>query len=240
MYGRSVVAIAHRGASAYAPENTTAAFELALSLGARAVEFDVRLTRDGVPVVLHDDTLERTTSGRGKVSEANWADLAALEAGTWFHPRFVEQRVLSLEQALAVIAPRARPIIELKVALEARVLEEALRVYNATQQALVISFEASWLAAVRKASRDLKVGLLADEWRDDLPERCRDLGSEVLILGTHVLSLGRIAVALDCGLEVWTYTPNDIGLVAACAALGVTGIITDRPDLIRAKNPAVS
>jgi glycerophosphoryl diester phosphodiesterase len=231
----SVMAIAHRGASAYAPENTIAAFEEALRLHARAVEMDVRLSRDGVPVILHDATVERTTDGRGPVDQLTVDELQSLDAGSWKDPQFAGVRIPTLDEALAVLAGKARPILELKADLDPQLLEDILRRYRLERTALIISFAEPRLVAVRKHSRDLQVGLLAHAWTPDLPQRCAALGAQVLDLNNEVLSLERVAAAEAQGVEVWCYTVNDVGLAAACAAMGVKGITTDRPDLIREK-----
>lgn len=233
MPSRSVMAVAHRGASAYAPENTLAAFEEAIRLGSPAIEFDVRLTADGVPVVLHDETLERTTTGHGPVWRQTRLDLLRLDAGSWHHPRFAGVRIPTLDEALREIAPCALPVLELKVPLEPEVLGPLLARHDLLDEAVVLSFEPRWLVPLRRAFRDLPLGLLADQWMPDLPEQARQLDAAVLGLSVESLSLQRVAAADDAGLEVWSYTANDIGLVAACAAMGVSGVITDRPDLIR-------
>ena len=95
--------IGHRGAAGSAPENTVAGFRKAKALGCRWVEFDVRLTADDEPVVLHDDRLARTTDGRGRVSGLRLAAIRRCDAGAWFHPSFAGERVPRLEEALAVI-----------------------------------------------------------------------------------------------------------------------------------------
>jgi glycerophosphoryl diester phosphodiesterase len=96
MSSRPVFAVGHRGASAYAPENTVAAFDEAVRLGARAVEFDVRVSADGVAVVIHDETVDRTTTGRGRVAELGLMDLRRLDAGSWMDTRFVGTRIPTL------------------------------------------------------------------------------------------------------------------------------------------------
>lgn len=106
--------IGHRGAAGYAPENTLPGFTLALRLGVDAVELDVHLSRDGVPVVLHDDTLDRTTNGSGPVAAASSADLKRLDAGAWFHESWRETRLPFLEEALGAVAGHVPVVIELK------------------------------------------------------------------------------------------------------------------------------
>lgn len=240
MESKPVFAVGHRGASAYAPENTVAAFDEAVRLGAKAVEFDVRLTADGVPVVLHDDTVDRTTNGQGPVSRLTRFDLLRLDAGSWMHARFAGTRIPTLEEALLAIGPQARPVIELKAEIPPDVLLDALRKYDLEDEALVISFQERWLSNLRRASAELQLGLLADDWSADLPIKARNLAAGgglggVLVLNVDVLGTTQVSACEAQGLEVWCFTANDVGMVAACAAMGVTGIITDRPDLIRTR-----
>lgn len=238
MSSKPLFAVGHRGAAAHAPENTVASFDEAIRLGARAVEFDVRLTSDGVPIVLHDDTVDRTTNGRGPVAELSRFDLLRLDAGSWMHQRFVGTRIPTLDEALLAIGPHAMPVLELKTAVPPEILLRSLRKFDLEHDALVISFHEQWLVPLRTASRDLPLGLLSDGWTPDLPERANALAAPTggyLVLNVDHLSPAQIAAAEARGLEVWCYTANDVGMVAACAAMGITGIITDRPDLIRSK-----
>lgn len=232
-----VFAVAHRGASAYVPENTVAAFDEAIRLGARAVEFDLRLSADGVPVVIHDETVDRTTSGHGRVADLELLDLRRFDAGSWMHRRFAGIRIPTLEEALMAIGPHAAPVIELKVPPPPSLLE-LLRKYDLEQDALILSFDRSWLATVRKNSKEVALGLLAESWAYDLPETARRLDAGVLALGVEAVGPSQVAAAEGFGLELWCFTANDVGMVAACAAMGVTGIITDRPDLIRTREAA--
>src|SRR3989338_6345931 len=109
------IVFAHRGANRLAPENTLGAFKKAHALGANAVEFDVQLSSDLVPVVIHDDVLERTTNGQGFVADHSFAALKKLDAGLWFHPHFQGERVPSLAEVLEEIIPLGMMInIEIK------------------------------------------------------------------------------------------------------------------------------
>ncbi|MBC7546789.1 hypothetical protein H7171_03530 [Candidatus Saccharibacteria bacterium] len=106
--------VAHRGYSSEAPENTIAAFDLALRYGYSDIEFDVQLSKDGVPMVLHDELLGRTTNGLGRLDGYTYAQLKQLDAGSWFNPKFGEQRIPSLLELLARYKSKARLHIELK------------------------------------------------------------------------------------------------------------------------------
>jgi glycerophosphoryl diester phosphodiesterase len=232
---KPVIPVGHRGAAAYAPENTVASFDEAVRLGAKAVEFDLRLTSDGIPVILHDELVDRTTNGTGPVASYDSFDLLRLDAGSWFHSRFAGNRIPTLEEALLAIGPHAQPVIELKVPISPELLLTAIRKYDLENEVLVLCFQPEWLIPLRKASKDIALGLLADQWSPDLPNRAKTLDAQVLGLHIDVVGTQQVAAAEAQGLEVWCFTANDVGMVAACAAMGVTGIITDQPDLIRTK-----
>lgn len=235
MSTKPLFAIGHRGAAAYAPENTVAGFDEAIRLGAKAVEFDLRMTADGTPVVLHDETVDRTTNGTGPVALYDRFDLLTLDAGSWMHPRFTGTRIPTLEEALMAIGPKARPVIELKVPMAAEVVLRALRRYDLEEEAVVLCFIDDWLLPFRRASRDLSLGVLAESWSQELPSRARYLAAELVCLNVDALGNPQVAACEAQGLEVWCYTANDVGMVAACAAMGVSGVVTDRPDLIRTR-----
>ena len=112
--GGAPFVIAHRGYSGRAPENTLPAFEAAIEAGAPALELDVRLTKDRVPIVFHDATLDRTTNGSGRIDAHDWEEVSKLDAGAWFGPAFAGARVPLLETALAMLADRVLINIELK------------------------------------------------------------------------------------------------------------------------------
>ncbi len=227
------MAIAHRGASAEAPENTVAAFDEAMKLGARAVEMDVRLCKDGIPVILHDPTVDRTTNGTGAVADLTRLDLLRLDAGSWKHPRFVGTRIPLLTEALQAISDDAIAVLELKTQIDPNLLRRILDEFAIRDASIILSFEQDILKAIHKSMPHTAIGLLSDGWQPDLPDICSTLGASILGLNTGVLNVERIKSARERHLRVWTYTPNDAGSVAACAAIGVEGIITDHPELIR-------
>ena len=233
MANAAVMAIAHRGASAEAPENTVAAFDEAIRLGARAVEMDVRLCKDGIPVILHDPTVDTTTNGTGAVADLTRLDLLRFDAGSWKHPRFAGTRIPLLTEALQAVSDDAIAVLELKEAIDPKMLRRILDEFAPRDRSIMLSFEYDILKAVRREMPHAALGLLSDSWQPDLPERCVTLGAGILALNTGALSIERIRSAREQHLRVWTYTPNDAGSVAACAAIGVEGIITDHPELIR-------
>ena len=157
--------IAHRGASADAPENTIAAFELALEQGADGIELDVHLSADGHPVVIHDFTLERTTNGSGPVSAQRVRDLKRLDAGGWRERRFLGQRVQTLQEVLERFRDRARFWIELKAGSRVYpgIEERMAAVIGANQyeeSTIVQSFDMGSLERLRQINPRLRMAAL--------------------------------------------------------------------------------
>jgi len=155
-----VKAVAHRGASGYAPENTLAAFDLAVEIDADGIETDLRVTRDGVVVLLHDATVDRSTDGRGAVDSLRFADLQILDAGRWFHPRFGGLRVPDLRSFLGRYMGRVQFELELKVP---EAVNPALdEVQRAGMWAAVVftSFQYPVLEVVRRRAQWAPVGWL--------------------------------------------------------------------------------
>ena len=190
--------IGHRGAAAAAPENTLASLRKAKELGASWVEFDVKLTRDGVPVLMHDERLERTTSGRGEVAMTTLEALQNLDAGRWFAPAFRGERVPTLEAALALCAELGLGInVEIKPCPGREV--ETARVAVATLRRLwpgdrpaplISSFEPACLGVARDLAPEMPRGYLAGS----LPRRWRQ---ELAAYGCRTLHLERPPAARE-------------------------------------------
>jgi glycerophosphoryl diester phosphodiesterase len=228
--------IGHRGAAAAAPENTLASLRKAKELGAEWVEFDVKLTRDGVPVLIHDERLERTTSGRGEVALTTLAELERLDAGGWFAPEFRGERVPTLEAALSLCAKLGLGInVEIKpcpgrAAATARATLEALRRCwpGALPAPLISSFEPVCLAIARDLAPEVPRGYLAialpRRWREALETyRCSTLHLSARRLGP----LQRAAV-VAAGVPLLLYTVNAPNRARRLLAAGVAAVFTDR------------
>lgn len=236
--GRPLV-IAHRGASAEAPENTIAAFELALAQGADAIELDVHLSQDDHPVVIHDWTLERTTDGTGPVRDRTVRQLKRLDAGAWRGPAFSGQRIQTLQEILERFRDRARLLIELKggsdlyPGIEERVVA-TLEIYDVLGQALVQSFDPAALARLRELSREVRLGALIAQPAEGLAAAGPG-AVQAICPGAHLLSEGDVHMWREAGLDCYVWTVNEPLLMDRFASWGVTGIITDHPALLRAR-----
>lgn len=235
MKKRAMIAIAHRGASAWAPENTVAAFDAALEVNCRAIEFDVRLTADGVPVVIHDETLDRTTNGSGRVAHTPWLDMLRLDAGSWKQPRFAGTRVPTLEEALQAICPMAQPVIELKVAIDPSMLIDLLQCYRAMSDAIIMSFDSDILKSIRRHNRDVTIFQLVKDWSLKVIRECKEAGYTGMVMRFDQWALDRAVMVKELLPHAWAYNVNDPGAAAACGAMGIDGVITDYPDLVRAE-----
>ncbi len=240
--------IAHRGFSACAPENTLEAFRLAIASSADRVEFDVLLTRDGVPVVIHDALLDRTTNGHGPVADLNLADLRALDAGSWFEGRFAGERVPTLEETLALCAGRIPVNVEIKEesvmrgvgtqgGIEAQVVS-SLAWHGLLGSATVSSFDPLALERVRRLAPLATCEVLFSD-PDRGPSRvdlvnARRAGFGGLNLGRDELWRwpGIVVAAHALGLRVKVYTVDEAVEMVKLLELGVDGIFTNRPDVL--------
>jgi len=228
--------IGHRGAAAAAPENTLASLRKAKELGTTWVEFDVKLTQDSVPILMHDDRLERTTDGRGPVALTTLAELQKLDAGGWFGPQFRGERVPTFEAALALCAELGLGInVEIKPcpgreAETARATVETLRRCwpGALPAPLVSSFESASLAVARDLAPAMPRGYLAVA----LPRRWRQAletyGCSTLHLSARRLGRFQRAAVLAAGVPLLLYTVNDPSRARRLLEAGVAAIFTDR------------
>lgn len=237
--------IGHRGAAARAPENTLAGLRRAGALGCRWVEFDVRLTGDGELVLLHDERLERTTSGRGRARALPLAAIRRHDAGGWFAPAFAGERVPTLPEAIAVLA---------ELGLGANVEIKAARGRGAATGAaaadllsrrwpgelpapLISSFLPEALMAARDhapaIARGLLVGAVPRDWRS----RADRLGCATINADHRRLRPAIVAEIRNSGYSVLAYTVNDAARTRALFAWGVASVFSDVPDLVLAGAP---
>ncbi len=165
MQPRDIRVIAHRGASSYAPENTLPAFDLALEMGVRDLELDVHLTRDGHVVVIHDETVDRTTNGSGPVASHALEELRALDAGSWFDARFAGARIPTLDEVLARYRGRAHVHIEIKGHSKDLVLRtvDLVRAYGMSGAVTITSFQKARLDETRAYASEVPTGWLVSE-----------------------------------------------------------------------------
>ena len=241
--------IAHRGASADAPENTLAAIRLAIEHGADGVEIDVHMTRDGVPVLLHDPTLHRTCGLRRRCADLAVAELAELDAGSWKSPRFRGERVPTLQQALATVPPHLSMLIEVKAGPAAvPALLDVLRASPRTRaQNILMSFDWDSCCAIRRQMPEADVFGLLPEPRK-LPIPFEDAAMQARLHGFKGLGISdkwlvklernqelaartfaRHPVAGEAGLTLSVWTVDDPARATRWKHLGASYVTTNKP-----------
>jgi glycerophosphoryl diester phosphodiesterase len=229
-----MLVIAHRGASGHAPENTLAAFKRALAMGATFIETDLQLSRDARFVAIHDDTVNRTTNGQGKVHDLSLADLRRLDAGSWFGSEFTGERIPTLEEILEFSKKHDVVFyLELKPGGSwggEHALIGALRNSEEIARTVVISFEAGILEALRKIEPTVMTGLLFDGQIDRPLERAVEVGARQLAVRGDLVTPALLAEARKKDLQVVCWTVNQPAHMRLLIEAGVDGIMSDYPD----------
>lgn len=212
-----------------APENTLAAFRAAEICGADGIELDVHLSRDGVPVVLHDETLDRTSNGCGQVVRWSVAELSHLDAGSWFDPDFSGEKIPTLEEVLVWAGERLRINIEIKTAAAAAAVLLLLRDFPRSR-VLISSFDHRLLAGVRQQDDTLPLGFLCDSrfWRGGV-RRAVASGAESYHPRADVVSRSLLLACRQAGLAVYPWTVDAAAEVRRFLLLGVAGLFTNDP-----------
>ena len=232
--------VGHRGGGAFAPENTLAGLRKAAAMGFSGVEFDVMLSADKIPVLIHDETLERTTDGRGTVAATPYAKLASLDAGAWFGREYLGERVPSFEQAGKLCVELGLwANVEIKPALgfesetgaiAAKLARELWR--GAPCAPLLSSFQPAALEAASAAAPELQRGLLTDKIGEGWGTAAEDLGCVSIHSNCEHLTAEQAREIRGAGYWLLCYTVNDPDAARRLFSWGVDAIFTDRLDLI--------
>jgi glycerophosphoryl diester phosphodiesterase len=232
--------IGHRGAALSAPENTLAGFCMAAALGVKCVEFDVRLSRDRRCILLHDDTLDRTTTGHGPAAAMSFEEIRRFDAGGWFAPDFAGQLVPSLEEAIEVLVRLGLgAVVELKPAPGAEAATGraaatllAERWPRALPPPLLSSFKPAALAAARETAPALERALLVGTVPRDWQKQVEALGCSMLHADQRRLDRATVAAVAAAGLPVFAYTVNLASRAKELFAWGVSAVFSDCPDRV--------
>ena len=230
--------IAHRGAGKLAPENTLAAFRLGASHGYRAFECDVKLSADGVPFLLHDATLQRTTSGHGPAAALTWNELSQLDAGAWHGRRYAGEPVPTFA-AIARYCLRNDFVLDVEIKpspgseLETGrvVAAMAARLWAAASvPPLLTSFQPAALQGARETAPQLPRALLLDALRPGWLDEAKTLGCVGVVTNYALMDASVLAAVHGAGLRGLVYTVNDPAEARRLDALGIDGIVTDAVD----------
>ena len=237
--------IAHRGAGRLAPENTLAAMRVGASHGYRMFEFDARLSGDGTVVLMHDDTLDRTTDGSGPMADQRFCDLVRLDAGGWHSAAFAGETVPTLQAVLRwLLANAFQADIEIKPCpgredvTGAAVAREAVQLWGERlPPPLLTSFSSVALAAARRTAPALPRALLLGKLEPDWLARCQALGCVGLVVRHDAIDPWVIGQAHAARLRILAYTVNDPERVRELEAWGLDGLVTDAVDRIAPDRP---
>jgi glycerophosphoryl diester phosphodiesterase len=229
--------IGHRGAALSAPENTLAGFCMAAALGVKCVEFDVRMTRDGRSVLLHDDTLDRTTTGHGPAAAMSFEEIRRWDAGGWFGPDFAGQKVPSLEETMEILARlEMGAVIELKPSPGAEMVTGravARLVAESWPKTLpppvLSSFKPQAIEAAREAAPQLQRALLVGAVPHDWRKRVEMLDCAMLHADQRRLDQGTVEAIKAAGLPVFAYTVNLAARAKELFSWGVDAVFSDCP-----------
>jgi glycerophosphoryl diester phosphodiesterase len=230
--------IAHRGASGHAPENTLAAFERAVELGAGFIETDLHLTRDARFVAIHDESLERTTNGTGNVRDHTLAEIRKLDAGMWFDREFMGARIPTLEE-IVEFAAKHDVIFYLELKYDAawgmhHSLIGALQKSGGAARSIIISSSEPTLTALRQVDSTAMMGLIFEEANQDYAKAGIELGVRQLCPHFSLVTPEMVEQAHGLDLQVATWTVDDAATMHTMIAAKVDGIMTNFPDRLQA------
>ncbi len=224
------------------PENTMAAIESAIGLRVDMVEVDVRLDKDGVPVLMHNDSVDITTSGSGLVADLSWEELRKLDAGSWRGPEFAGETVCRLAEVLDLT--RGRMALNLDIKVPEAAIPTAVAIIEAgVRSSVVISgCTASCIRTVQETAKDISTLLNLDELLvgiepDAVPAAAArsiglaaELGAVAINLPHPLVTIGLVEQAHDAGLGVWTFTVDDEVLFTDLMGMGVDSLTTNWPE----------
>ncbi|HIE23117.1 MAG TPA: glycerophosphodiester phosphodiesterase [Candidatus Korarchaeota archaeon] len=216
--------VGHRGASAYEPENTMLSVRKAFEMGADAVEVDARVSNDGYVVIIHDETVDRTTNGSGAVSDLSLEEIRALDAGK-------SEKIPLLEEVLEEVRDKGCLFLEIKVKEAAIPSLEIVEGREMLDSVLFISFSSDTLYSIKKASKESHIGLLYIKPVDGIVGAKR-LGCEAVLPYYRLATQKAIAFAHRLKLKVIPWTVDELKTAIELKKRGVDGIATNRPDLM--------
>ncbi|OGE81307.1 MAG: hypothetical protein A2826_01985 [Candidatus Doudnabacteria bacterium RIFCSPHIGHO2_01_FULL_43_23] len=214
--------IGHRGAAGYTLENTLASFQKAIKIGCDGTELDVHLTRDNIPVVIHDSTVDRVTSGSGIVSQMSLEEIKKLDCKD-------KQKIPTLQEVIDLCREKINLKIELKADVAVRQVAEALKQNNIVPGTSVLSFDKGTLKEIRKILPDLTLCYLFEEYSDDVWKLAEDLSLEFLGPKYSTVDQEVIDKSHSLGIKIYTWTVNEKKTGKKLETMGVDELVTDYP-----------
>ncbi|NMA95011.1 MAG: hypothetical protein GX974_03135 [Clostridiales bacterium] len=228
--------LAHRGASSYAPENTLAAFYKGIELGANGIETDLRKTKDGVVVLIHDETVDRVTNASGKVSDFTFSQLLELDAGAWFSDRYAGERIISFQEFLHFFG---RKDIIFAIELKASDIEknalELVRKYGVREKVTITSFNYEYLRNVREIDENIDIGYLVRKIDKGIIDILIEMKGNQICPAIANLEKADMDLARSYGLDIRAWGVKDEEHMNRALELGVDGMTINFPDKLARK-----
>ncbi|MBU6451798.1 MAG: glycerophosphodiester phosphodiesterase [Cyanobacteria bacterium REEB67] len=226
---------AHRGGRRWAPENTLSAFRKSVELGVDGIELDIHKCKSGELVVIHDDTVDRTTGGTGRVKDMTWDELSKLDAGSWYDKQFAGEKLPLLKEVLDLVNGKLTINVEIKncPTLYAGIEDDLLAMlekYPYPERIVISSFDHEVIHSIAGKSKKYKLALLGDSIIHDLPGYAKKVGAQCWNPDFDCVRPDSMKVAHDGGLEVNTWTVNKLEDWQHAKDLHVDTIITDDPE----------
>lgn len=213
--------IAHRGASSYEPENTLAAFRRAIDMGCDAIEFDVRFTKDGVPVVIHDEDLKRVSGLSKKVRELTLDEIKRIIV-------MGKEHIPTVDEVLSEVGSKTIIFMEIKELVDEKYIVRMLRDYNVIDRSLIISFNYEYLKMVKALDNSIEIGLLTYVRPLPIDEAVR-LKAMAILPRYNLVTPNIVKDIHSKKLKIYTWTVNDVAIALKMKNFGVDGIATDDP-----------
>lgn len=231
---------AHRGASGYAPENTLSAFKKALEMGAQGIELDVQFSKDGVVMVMHDDTLDRTTNGSGRVESHTLEELKKLDAGSWFSSNYIGEKIPTLEEVIKILPKEFKLNIEFKPDKKnakkiAKEVYKILEKHNYSKNVILSSFYHETLKHYRELDNDIPMGMLFEFDMIDICSYAKNSGINPVSLNIAKEFVDKefISDAYTNNLKVAVYTVNEMSKLKELLEIGADEIFCNYPDILK-------
>jgi glycerophosphoryl diester phosphodiesterase len=236
---RAPLNFAHRGGRQWAPENTLAAFKKSIDLGVHGIELDIHKCKSGELVVIHDDTVDRTTNGKGQVKDLSWDELAVLDAGAWYDKNFAGEKLPLLQEVLDLVNGQLSINVEIKNCPKdyANIDDDLLAMlasYPHPETIIISSFDHLVIHRIASKTKKYKLAILGDSIIFDLPSYAKSVGAQCWHPEFDCVRLDSVKAAHDHGLEVNTWTVNKPSDWQRAFDLQVDTIITDDPEGLKA------
>lgn len=232
--------ITHRGASQDAPEHTAAAFDMAILMRAGYIEMDVQLSKDNYLVVVHDTSVDRTTNGTGEINNLTIAELKSLDAGSWFHPRYIGEKILTLNEVIDRYHKNVKFLIEIKNPkqnphIENILIQTLLHHFPADKlsEVIVQSFDYHSVKKIKKLVPQIQTGLLLNIHSSITKDSVKEWAKHVNYVNPHFLSINKqvVNVLHDFGLKVFPWVISNNEIAYEMISFHVDGIITNDPKI---------